>query len=233
MRGSRVGWNARQVVRFVRSVSAFALIGLLPTLAIAVLGSFFNGDLSTAVSIRALDDQGEVMSVGSVVKRWNSTRVGWSGEGVDMSRRYVIATSEWDDIPTRLPKWCTPADQRAAQVLARARLREATELGCGWPWRAFHARWEVSRGSLYAGTVVNMQHGFLGPGGGSQRVVIPYKPIWAGLIGDVVVLGAGAAGIVWFVKWNVRSVRRFRGRCEGCGYEVRGLAVCPECGRGA
>jgi hypothetical protein len=27
--------------------------------------------------------------------------------------------------------------------------------------------------------------------------------------------------------------RRRRGRCVGCGYELKGLAVCPECGGGA
>lgn len=44
--------------------------------------------------------------------------------------------------------------------------------------------------------------------------------------GSTIVLFAG-------VLWTVRAVRRRRGRCAGCGYDLAGLpphAPCPECG---
>jgi hypothetical protein len=47
-------------------------------------------------------------------------------------------------------------------------------------------------------------------------------PLWPA----VVVLGAGGVGLVW---WG-RRVRLGEGVCARCGYEVRGLSVCPECG---
>jgi hypothetical protein len=44
----------------------------------------------------------------------------------------------------------------------------------------------------------------------------------------------GAAFMVWSAPGFVRrGVRRRRGRCVRCGYELKGLAMCPECGGGA
>lgn len=60
---------------------------------------------------------------------------------------------------------------------------------------------------------------------------IPLRPLWGGI---VVVAGMHAVpiGAAWFgVAWAARWRRRRRERCERCGYDVRGLAVCPECAR--
>jgi hypothetical protein len=67
-----------------------------------------------------------------------------------------------------------------------------------------------------------------------QRDWFPTDPLWPGFLVDTAFWG-GAAFCVWwsgrggagFVR---RGVRRRRGRCVGCGYELKGLAVCPECG---
>jgi hypothetical protein len=61
----------------------------------------------------------------------------------------------------------------------------------------------------------------------------PYLPLWPGFLVDTVFWG-GAAFVVWSVPGLVRrGVRRRRGRCVRCGYELKGLTVCPECGGGA
>lgn len=71
---------------------------------------------------------------------------------------------------------------------------------------------------------------------GSRRVSIPVQPIWSGL---------GANTAVFAVPWwaalglssaaasaAVRSMRRQRGRCPSCGYDLCGELShgCPECG---
>jgi hypothetical protein len=61
-------------------------------------------------------------------------------------------------------------------------------------------------------------------------------PLWRGFLIDTVFWGT-TAFIVWSVpglaRRGVRRRRGRRGRCVGCGYELKGLAVCPECGGGA
>jgi hypothetical protein len=62
---------------------------------------------------------------------------------------------------------------------------------------------------------------------------LPCIPLWPGFLVDTAFWG-GAAFLVWSGRGGAgfvrRGVRRRRGRCVGCGYELKGLAVCPECG---
>jgi hypothetical protein len=59
---------------------------------------------------------------------------------------------------------------------------------------------------------------------------LPLRMIPTGFAVDTAFWG-GAAVLVWSVPGFVRrGVRRRRGRCVRCGYELKGLAVCPECG---
>jgi hypothetical protein len=66
--------------------------------------------------------------------------------------------------------------------------------------------------------------------------VLPTVPLWPGFLVDTAFWG-GAAFVVWSVRGGAgfvrRGVRRRRGRCVRCGYELKGLAVCPECGGAA
>jgi hypothetical protein len=79
----------------------------------------------------------------------------------------------------------------------------------GWPLRAL--RWDLA----------------------SEDVELPTNFIWPGFLVDTAFWG-GAAFMVWSAPGFVRrGVRRRRGRCVRCGYELKGLAVCPECGGGA
>ena len=63
----------------------------------------------------------------------------------------------------------------------------------------------------------------------SPGCVLPLLPL-SGFLVDTAFWG-GAAFVVWSVPSFVRRrVRRRRGRCVRCGYELVGVAVCPECG---
>jgi hypothetical protein len=66
--------------------------------------------------------------------------------------------------------------------------------------------------------------------------IVPILPLWPGFLVDTAFWG-GAAFVVWSGRGGAgfvrRGVRRRRGRCVRCvrcGYELKGLAVCPECG---
>lgn len=66
---------------------------------------------------------------------------------------------------------------------------------------------------------------------GAMRWAIPVRPLWSGLLGNVVVYAAGAFVLIALPGWWRRYVRRWEGRCVACGYELgKGVAVCPECG---
>lgn len=59
---------------------------------------------------------------------------------------------------------------------------------------------------------------------------VPLVPVWPGFA-VCSVFWAGVVGVVWYVPGMVRgAMRQRKGLCGRCGYEVRGLASCPECG---
>ena len=68
---------------------------------------------------------------------------------------------------------------------------------------------------------------------GGQYIAIPLLPAGWGLA-----LNTGLYGAVWFAGFSagqlaIRRLRRHRGECEWCRYDLRGLSRnrCPECGR--
>ncbi len=110
------------------------------------------------------------------------------------------------------------------------------EVASGWPFRAFYS----SHSSEYTAL----------PGGSLDRIwitrwgipmfdrkrdhipppSIPFMPIWAGLIADTVLWGAIASALVGICRRILMRLRRGRGQCAVCGYEMQELASCPECG---
>jgi hypothetical protein len=63
------------------------------------------------------------------------------------------------------------------------------------------------------------------------RQPLPTRVWWPGMLANVGFFG-GAWLLLLAGPGVVRQViRRRRGGCAGCGYDVKGVAVCPECGR--
>ena len=106
----------------------------------------------------------------------------------------------------------------------------------GWPLKSFAAVVVESRRSpavkyseqeLIGGIELNWR------GGGGP--ILPYLPVWRGLIVNTVFYGA----MFWlmFASWPVgrRIIRSRRGLCLWCGYDLHGTEHdrCPECGRAA
>ncbi len=121
------------------------------------------------------------------------------------------------------------------------------ETACGWPvtaWKgefrttgSHHIPLRTSDGTTWWSLAVAINYSQLG----DRVVILPLRPIFPGVIWSVLIY----AGAVYFakrllvfvydlvVRRPLRAFRRLDGLCERCGYELRGLPICPECGRAA
>lgn len=123
-------------------------------------------------------------------------------------------------------------------VHPRPGYREYLRHLAGWPWLALEATVEMVDGRVHS------HEGGLMLDEGKMRAinegrtvaetqrVIPWRPTWPGFLLDTVLFSAG----LWLLSFGPliarRIVRRRRGRCPRCNYDLRGTAhgQCPECG---
>ena len=124
---------------------------------------------------------------------------------------------------------------------------EYSETQAGWPFRALSCRNKSEVTLVTGNTGMQMhrsgpdpiQNGWElpsfrgGPFGGAWRA-IPLRPMWSGLIADIVLWTGVWCGLFSGVGAMRRRHRRAHGRCPGCGYDLRSSGVpherCPECG---
>jgi hypothetical protein len=116
----------------------------------------------------------------------------------------------------QLPHWLKPPGAGEHLLVVRA---------YGWPARAFYLEYRVSA----AGTTCR---GMLRIPLASGAIELPVGIIWTGLAINVLFWGT----LIWVYfaaeRRLVRHLRRRRGCCPTCQYDIRGLRdpVCPECG---
>jgi hypothetical protein len=68
------------------------------------------------------------------------------------------------------------------------------------------------------------------PKNAATRLPVPVWPLWGGLAVNTGAYG-GLAAIVLFAPRAIRQAQRSkRGACLNCGYDLRGIGLCPECG---
>ncbi|MFM9994495.1 MAG: hypothetical protein ACKVU4_01700 [Phycisphaerales bacterium] len=127
-----------------------------------------------------------------------------------------------------------------AAVVDPKRRAGAVEDARGWPCLALWC--EISGGGATSVGAFSVEGGIdaqwlLGRAPSlSEFRVLPMRPIWSGLAANTA-FWAGAWLVLWEAgRWGRRRVRRRRGRCVSCGYELAGSggarAGCPECGQG-
>lgn len=66
------------------------------------------------------------------------------------------------------------------------------------------------------------------------RAALPLRPVWPGFAVNTLLIAACLALLVHGARPIRPLIRRYRGKCPACGYELAGLAdgaPCPECGR--
>ena len=174
--------------------------------------------IAARIAVFALIGAAATVLVGCSVRGYKA-RLEWSERGVDVpSVRWPSeAPSDWPDPKhaSRLVGWFHTDTMWSTDLLTPApKFFGALESRYGWPCRALsEVKLVHPRGVAYAP---------------SSKCLT-----WPGFAVDTAFWG-GAAFVVWSVPGFVRrGVRRRRGRCVRCGYELAGGDVCPECGGAA
>ncbi len=115
-----------------------------------------------------------------------------------------------------------------------------SDYGFGWP---FICMWYQVLGQDQGMTVVgaDLRGGLLISGqpatvGTSRSRIIPLYPAWLGLLGNTLAFSAAWAALLITIPLLLRTLRRRRGLCPACAYDLRATPAgspCPECGRGS
>jgi len=179
-------------------------------------------------------------TVGACRRAWNRT---YFVEGSFFQPFYsrILSSHEINDIaddrPLRGMRW-----GRAEAV--RSAPEDFGDNGCehatGWPvltaWCEWSFAWEARPPEyvLEGGILVSRPT----PGGlltldAAELRALPLRPIWIGLAANSIFYAAISCGL-WQGTLAIRkTLRRARGQCVGCSYNLAGLPTsspCPECG---
>ncbi len=140
----------------------------------------------------------------------------------------------WPPANELVPDWAKEIDNIQPSEINRGNIyAEAT----GWPFLAMLAHYELgdsikdASGKSYLpnlnrnGIVISETYGI-------APQILPLQPIWPGFAINTIFYSA----ILWTLTLGPftarRMIRRKRGRCIKCGYDLRGTSGggCPECG---
>jgi hypothetical protein len=166
---------------------------------------------------------------------------------------FAATASSWpmavpDDWPERPEYWSNATSTRRLDRWAAHRtgangkweiMGVASHYAIGWPARSMGLK---DYGSIrFAQASTSSHHdGMPLPGRTplwltpdmTRPEAVPRRPLWPGFALDTAFYGT-LAFLLWSAPGFVRRQhRRRRGLCVGCGYELKGMPKCPECGRG-
>lgn len=136
--------------------------------------------------------------------------------------------------PFAAPRWVKPERLKGVDQLADGEYLVEMFTGVGWPLRLLYCRWK--RTAL--DQIVDRRTAVdLGASAQFAEIsdVLPYRPIWIGQLawGSFWFAVVTLVQLMWYIlRRGWRDVRRWRGRCANCNYDLRGntSGACPECG---
>ena len=231
--------------RWICKLVLFLLLGVVVNVAVAWGCAYWmDRELNSIVTNKVQQFKWEIedfLYLAEVYARRGSTLVAfWHKEGRWSMSRYLY--SEWA-LPTEetnLPTWSMAAvAYRNSQTFSDDPDEERLaflEVAYGWPALATFYRSEVKQ-SL---TITELRYGLdISPAGSSfpKNIalprVLPLRPIWPGFAINTIFYAA----LLWLLTLGPftarRMLRRKRGHCIQCGYDLRGMNhdKCPECGQ--
>jgi hypothetical protein len=228
----------------IRSIAWALLFGIVMTVAIAWFCSIVSPSFS--VESEGYFRNGPFVGRTYVLRGFGFHRLGWDVKS--MNSVFDFVESECANKPDpQGPSWATYMDQQTVIRVFRTPQSQMTfaqqpsqiDLGAGWPWISFRACSPATSAAnpTWVGAVSLGQASRRTP---TVSVAVdrqlPLLPYWPGLCADVGLLSA-AWWIVFAAAALVRArVRRTRGQCSRCGYDLAQTPrelPCPECGRRA
>lgn len=234
----------------LRRSAASLPIGLAITIILTVGASLFNRDIADPTAMRGvafvLPEPAGGKGSGFVnltsFEQWGVT-FAYSGllldaPGVKQPEPASLTRRPRDWRGRVLVPWATgpdawPTGQRAERMEVKA---------AGWPWRAAWCEVKAERLPSRGGHIWRVAGGLAldqdirvaAPSAWPPDYpgIIPLRPLWLGLLGNVAVWSSAWAALAWGPGGLIRWRRRRSNRCERCGYSLAGLAsptLCPEC----
>jgi len=197
----------------------------------AVYGSHAFGD--DAYSSSHSDGLQWVVKVGTVLGQTRVSRVPNNGVWDTHSESGVT--------PELIPYWSNASDRPPEEVFNDPTLPWYKEFGYGWPCRSGYV--EV-RTVVRTKTGQHIPRNVWSTTSGIEIVadnpnnrlpyfrVLPLRPIFPGFLIDTLFYGVIWYGLFFGTGATRRAIRRKRGRCPMCGYDLRGNfeSGCSECG---
>ena len=204
--------------RNAKPVAVYLLLGMLSTWAVAwwcVVAAPFGSSKSYRHVV--IVDEREI----DITVCLEVTRPGLISRGYGLLSSSSGAAIPEVTVPIRKwPSWSVV--RRSGEPLLSAH-----EQASGWPLLSMRCQ------STHSETAWSVSRGITLSAFGGWREALPLVPIWPGLLADTVFYAALFAALHQPTTLARRSIRRKRGHCPACNYDLQGLdsPTCPECGR--
>ena len=221
-------------LKLARRIMLFLLLGAIVNIAVA-WGCAALVDLRDADTG---DDQTD-----SPTMQWQILRFDALGSTLIDINRYqkskafllpdTVDLADPSEIPEEFQRWLTPADRTWMHFSPELRDWQSVLLFLhGWPLKAMCCVTTQDFGGAEMVVHAGLRLPQTPRPSDRHPTALPLRPLWPGFAINTLFYAA-MLWLLWSTSFALRGViRRHRGRCCACGYDLRGTdhKVCPECG---